>query len=84
MLFALLHGILKAEISLLTLTGTVNSNDTVCPPQVSLEQARVKVISTAARGVIENFIRETYDILQECGSGEWHTVVNLDMIDPSQ
>ena len=84
MLLVLLHGQTEAaEISPLTLTGAGNDNDNVCPPQASLEQARVN-ISTVVRGLVKNFIRETYDIIQECGSGEWHTVVNLDMTDPSQ
>ena len=38
----------------------------------------------AIRGFIKKFVRETYGIPQGCGSGEWHTVVNLDMTDPSQ
>ena len=84
MLLVLLHGKLEAaEISPLTLTDTGNGDDNVCPPQASLEQAHVN-ISTVVRGLVKNFIRETYNILQECGSGEWHTVVNLDMTDPSQ
>ena len=84
MLLVLLHGQTEAaEISPLTLTGAGNDNDNVCPPQASLEQARVN-ISTVVRGLVKNFIRETYDIIQECGSGEWHTVVNLDMTDPFQ
>ena len=80
LLLALLHGKLQAaEISTLTLNGTDNCN-CMCPPQANLEQAHAN-IRIFIQGFIKNF---TSDILQECGSGEWHTVVNLNMTDPSQ
>ena len=74
-----------AETSPLLLAGTGDGIGT-CPTQASSEQVH-RNISTTVRGFIKNFIRETYDVLylsQECGSGEWHTVVDLDMTDPSQ
>jgi hypothetical protein len=81
LLLTSLHGKLQtAKISPLILTGT---EDCMCPPQASLEQARVN-ISSVVRGFVKNFIHETYNIPQGCGSGEWHTVVNLDMTNPSQ
>ena len=76
-----------AEISPLTLAGSGNGTGIRrCPAQAALEQARVN-ISAVVRHHVKNFIRETYNILylsQECGSGEWHRVVDLDMTDPSQ
>ncbi|MCG8621517.1 MAG: hypothetical protein MJE68_05895, partial [Proteobacteria bacterium] len=82
LLLALFYSKLQAaEISTLTLNGT--DNNCMCPTQASLEQAHAN-IRTFLQGFINNFVLETYDILQECGSGEWQTVVNLDMTDPSQ
>ena len=75
---ALLPGKLRAaKISTVILAGRSIDNG-MCPTQASLEQAHVN-ISTVVRGFIKNF---THDIL--CGRGEWHTVVDLDMTDPSQ
>ena len=66
LLLALLHGKLQAaEISTLTLNGTDNNCNCICPPQACLEQAHAN-IRTSIQGFINNFVLETYDILQEC------------------
>ena len=66
-------------ISPLSFTGS-GSGTGRCPTQAALEQARVN-INAVVRGYLMNFSRE---LSQECGSGEWHRVVDLDMTDPSQ
>ena len=85
-ILALLSNKLQAiKISPLALAGAHNTSG-MCPTQTSLEHAHANV-STTVRGLIRNFINETIDdfyLSQDCRSGEWHTVVNLDMTDPSQ
>ena len=80
---ALLPGKLQAaEILPLVLTSTSSGNRT-CPTQASLEQA-LQNISTTVRGLVKNYIRETYGIQYFCGSGEWYRVANLDITNSSQ
>ena len=69
---------------ILQAASTGGNDSRKCPTQASLEQSREN-ISIAVRGLVKNYIHETYGIQYlECGSGEWYTVANLDMTDPSQ